>query len=172
MVLELPKLNIPIITRIETECFHGTKKENTLSILKDGFKIQTKECSHQHMGAGVYFWERCMHSAQSWGGKNGAVLQATVALGKCLDLTTTEHVGLYTNFAKALFSRKPDRKPTDALVFNALRSLYSLDSARAPNEVQNGAVATPIFRGSKFKNTVKIMICVYDHTKISDIKVL
>jgi hypothetical protein len=75
--------------------YHGCSRETAERILAgEPFAPSTRR--YDWLGVGVYFWEYGPFRAREWaetrfGAEEGAVLEATIRLGRCLNLLDIEH---------------------------------------------------------------------------------
>jgi len=72
--------------------FHGTSREVAELILNNGAQyFQLSQNEYDWLGDGVYFWENNLTRAMTWAKQHfqdeAAVLEATISLADCMDLT-------------------------------------------------------------------------------------
>ena len=74
--------------------YHGCSGETAERIL-DGVRFVSSRRAYDWLGEGIYFWEYGPFRAYEWGERRfeaeAAVLEATIQLGRCLNLLDIEH---------------------------------------------------------------------------------
>jgi hypothetical protein len=74
--------------------YHGCHTV-TAEALVTGNAFQRSQNGYDWLGEGIYFWEDGPNRAAEWArqrfGDSGAVVKATVDLGRCLNLLDTAH---------------------------------------------------------------------------------
>lgn len=116
--------------------YHGCDIDFAHSLLTGETTIEdwkTSQNPYDWLGHGIYFWEHAPVRALEWSkarGKDG-VIGAVIQLGRCLDLTETEHTEvvrlqyallnkLYQTEGKTLPRNRGKRRDLDCLVINEL----------------------------------------------------
>jgi hypothetical protein len=151
--------------------YHGTSARHAEVIVREGV-FQRSENDYDWLGHGIYFWEEAPCRAWRWArqkfGPTAAAVQATVRLGRCLDLTDiryTEAVrrafdGLREAYAAkkmVLPANRGKARLLDCLVINyvAVYVFPECETVRAP--FLEGA---PIFDGSALLSESHIQVVV------------
>jgi len=168
---ELPRRHkIEKLDKIIPDAYHGTDFESAQEIVETS-KFLPSKGEDSYLGNGVYFFEGSELEAKNWAiGKNKlnyAVLQATVFLGKCLNLNIIEHRRLVTSMFNYLLKTRGMPKINDALVINILAQISPIDTVRA-TYCQPGQ--GKLFNFSRFFNYISPMVCVRNTNNIKEIK--
>lgn len=166
--------------------YHGCSLASATAILsQQKFTASTK--AYDWLGAGVYFWEYAPYRAQEWAeqkcareGGEPAVLQASIRLGRCLNLLDIQHIpGLMNTYVLTVESMGLENLPK-----NTDRGAHYLDRAiidaycRAVARNTNSTIQTvrgsfaegdPIYPGSKILQRAHTQIAVRDEICISRI---
>ena len=162
----MPRFRVPpikYIQKILPDCFHGTDIASYKSVCNDGFHHSTGP--EQFLGDGVYFWEGSELLAVRWAIKKTkraraqtyVVIQATIDLGYCLDLTKPEHLEIVEEAAQKLKAETPSYVINDPVVINFIDyAIQKLDTIRSINPKSKKL----IFKGSRFLSNVEPIICV------------
>jgi hypothetical protein len=146
-------------------------------ILSSGRFIPSQN-DYDWLGHGVYFWEHAPLRARQWAIQKyrdrGVVVEATIELGVCLDLsdvryTTTlkrAYEGLrdaYAATSRPLPVNKNKARCLDCLVINYLTGqiLRECDTVRAPF-----LEGEPIYEGSMLRSQSHIQLVVRNHACI------
>lgn len=143
------KFPLPVIEKV-VKGFHGTKKEYAANSVVTHHFHKSQEAD-DWLGHGIYFWEDDPGRAIEWAtnryGEEAAVVEVSINLGRCLDLTLlsyTEYVRLaYEEYAKKLRNEKKDlanyatdSHVLDCSVLNYLTAeLFYVDTIRAPFDI-------------------------------------
>lgn len=113
--------------------YHGCRRDVAERVLA-GEPLLTSANRYDWLGLGAYFWEWAPFRARDWAnerhGAEGAVLKATLTLGRCLNLLDAEHFsGLQQSYALlaqrlpvqhlVAFQNRGLRHDLDSLVVNA-----------------------------------------------------
>jgi hypothetical protein len=174
------------VRKIVPDAYHGTSKGRAEKILREGFQITAGD--EQYLGDGVYFFEGSQADAIAWaerrfrGGKC-AVIQATINLGRCLDLHNPENAELILDSRRAIEerqSRLPDNDAqkrlqiTDGLIINFLAQRLPFDTVRASQITGFPKSGSPkkMFSGSHFYNPQRLIVCVRNLSSILSLKVI
>jgi hypothetical protein len=163
--------------------YHGTSARQAEVIVRERL-FQLSRNDYDWLGHGVYFWEDAPYRAWRWArgkyGTEAAVVQATVRLGRCLDLTDIRYTeairrafdGLREAYAaqkKTMPMNRGKARLLDCLVINYVAEYVFPDceSVRAPF-----LEGPPIFDGSALLSESHIQIVVRKPTgMISDIRI-
>jgi len=178
----MSSFNIEYTEKIVPDAFHGTSKTNAQDIIQNGFSPSRGK--DQYLGDGVYFFESSRTDAEIWAKRTNlpadcAVIQATINLGRCLDLFNPEHEGILretsVRLQKEINGKRNKSKGnreiliTDALTVNLVAKLGSIDTVRA---IYPTGSQKKIYRGSHFTSRYQIFICVKNMASILSLKVL
>jgi len=154
------------------DAFHGTSETAALAIEKVGtFKKGYGETLM--LGPGVYFYEGSRAWAIKWARMKHhrrpiAVLQCTLALGFCLDLTDPDHQDAVRTLVAA-YNTKCGVKVTDAQAINMVANKTKVDSIKAVLPTQNPA---KMFGSSRFLKEIQIIFCMRTLANISNIRIV
>jgi len=157
--------------------YHGTSAERATLILS-GSLFQPSRNDYDWLGHGIYFWEEAPCRAWRWArrkyGANAAVVQSTVRLGQCLDLSDIRYTetirrafdGLreaYVARKMILPSNRGKARLLDCLVINYVAEYVfpECETVRAPF-----LEGPPIFDGSALLSESHIQIVVRKPTGI------
>ena len=158
--------------------FHGTSEDRAEAILRSGEFTPSKN-DYDWLGHGVYFWEHAPLRAWQWARQKyrdrAAVIEATIELGACLDLTDlryTSALRLSYEMLREAFLRNRTPLPLnrnkarflDCLVINYLTSyiLPECETVRAPF-----LEGDPIYEGSMLLNQSHVQLVVRSKTCIT-----
>jgi hypothetical protein len=128
--------------------YHGTSVERAEVVLASGSFIRSTN-DYDWLGHGIYFWEHAPLRAWQWAkGKyrdRAAVLEASVRLGFCLDLTDVRYTATltlayqalqeaYIKAKKVLPANRNKARCLDCLVINYLTNFLwpECETVRAP----------------------------------------
>jgi len=153
--------------------YHGTSIERAQTILLSGQFIPS-ENDYDWLGHGVYFWEYAPIRAWQWARQmyrdRGAVVEAEIELGFCLDLTDSRYTKAlklaydrireaYANDRKPLPENKHKANRLDCLVINYLvqEIIVECDTVRAPF-----LEGEPVYKGSMLLTQSHIQLVVRD----------
>jgi len=119
----MAEFTVTLLNKSVPDAYHGTSLTGMKKILRKGFSIGRDPKSF--LGDGVYFYEGSpelarIHAAERRGYKRYRIFQATVQLGRCLNLNTPEHCDILRTVRSVLIERKKkDRDDlTDAFIIN------------------------------------------------------
>ena len=159
--------------------YHGCSQESADRILEeDRFLLSTK--SYDWLGEGVYFWEYAPYRAREWAiqkcthdGGEPAVIQATIRLGRCLNLLDIEQipelVRIYKSFLETLGRAQLPRNTEhgahflDRFIIDAhCRSMERRTANRLQSVRGSFAEGDPIYPGSKILAKTHAQIAVRD----------
>jgi hypothetical protein len=149
--------------------FHGTSEARAEVIVCSGEFIPSKN-EYDWLGHGIYFWEHAPLRAWQWARQKyrdrAAVVEATIELGTCLDLTDlryTSALRLSYEMLREAFLRNKTPLPMnrnkarllDCLVVNYLTSyiLPECETVRAPF-----LEGDPIYEGSMLLNQSHVQL--------------
>lgn len=161
--------------KIIPDAFHGTDLDSARGIEAEQ-KFSPTLNEKEYLGDGVYFFENSKWHAIDWARrkcqKNGfeslAVLNATINLGKCLDLSNYDHRRIVKQVVTSYKKWGVNDVP-DGVAINIIHKKCNIDSAR-------GVHVTPeigkIFEGSDFFDYSYLMICVKNKDNISNINLI
>ena len=159
--------------------YHGCSLEAAnLIVAQQTFQPSTK--TYDWLGEGIYFWEYAPYRALDWatrkcareGGKP-AVIQATIKLGRCLNLLDIEHfpglASMYNYFAESQGEAPLPRNTRqgahylDRAVIDAYCRAIA-DRTAAPLQTVRGSFpeGEPIYPGSKILNRAHTQIAARD----------
>ncbi len=151
--------------------FHGTNEESAETIVSSGEFVPSKN-DYDWLGHGIYFWEHAPLRAWQWARQKyrdrGAVIEATIRLGACLDLTDIQYTSvlrlsyesLHEAFLKSgrlLPLNKNKARLLDCLVINYLTTyvLPECETVRAPF-----LEGDPIYPGSRLLTQSHVQLVV------------
>src|SRR5260370_3855954 len=151
--------------------YHGTSVHNAVAVLHEG-TFRPSQNDYDWLGHGIYFWEYAPYRAWNWArdkyGANAAVIQATVRLGRCLDLTDiryTEIIRGAFDELREVYAAKKMFIPTnrgrarclDCLVINYVAQYIfpECETVRAPF-----LEGLPIFEGSALLSASHVQVVV------------
>lgn len=151
--------------------YHGTSAKQAEVIVREGAFLPSKN-DYDWLGHGIYFWEEAPCRAWRWAnqkyGRDAAVVEATVRLGHCLDLTDIRYTeairrafdGLREAYAAKKMSIPANRgkaRLLDCLVINyvAVHVFPDCETVRAPF-----LEGPPIFDGSAIFSESHIQVVV------------
>jgi hypothetical protein len=151
--------------------YHGTTKQ-VARIVRLGEALRPSANDYDWLGHGIYFWEYAPYRAWQWAlarhGTNGAVVEATIRLGRCLDLSDIRYTeairrafdGLREAYAASGLRMPENRgkaRRLDCLVINyvAENIFPECETVRAPF-----LEGPPIFEGSALLNASHVQIVV------------
>lgn len=166
--------------------YHGCSRETAERILAgEPFAPSTR--NYDWLGSGVYFWEYGPFRAYEWAllkfGPHAAVLEASIRLGRCLNLLDVEHLENWrTVFAVAtqelkeqgiqIPSNLPDgRNYLDRLIIEAFCRVQVRED-RLPYQTIRACYleGEPIFPGSRILARSHVQIAVRDASCITRIR--
>ncbi len=169
------KFPLPVIEKV-VKGFHGTKKEYAANSVFTHQFHKSHE-SDDWLGHGMYFWEDDPGRAIEWAtfkyGEEAAVVEVSINLGRCLDLTVlsyTDYVRIayekYTekmrNEGKDITNYEIDSHVLDCSVLNYLTSeLFCVDTIRAPFDI-----GEPIYPGSYLHKGSHIQLVVLNESNL------
>jgi hypothetical protein len=158
--------------------YHGCSQETAERILAGEPFIPSRR-SYDWLGEGIYFWEYGPYRAREWAehrfGPDAAVLEATIRLGRCLNLLDTEHLGGLRQAYESLSDQAAEREVR--LPVNRDDGRYYLDQemiefyCRLQAEEGRSHFQTvracypegqPVFPGSKILSLAHVQIAVRD----------
>jgi hypothetical protein len=164
--------------------YHGTRLDRAETIVSTGKFIPSAH-DYDWLGHGIYFWENAPFRAWQWArgkfGSEGAVVEARIRLGFCLDLTDIP----FTDALKAAYQgireayilenkilpvNKGKAPRLDCLVINYLteRILPECDTVRAPF-----LEGDPIFPGSNLLSQSHLQLVVrHDYCIEPDVRLM
>jgi hypothetical protein len=151
--------------------FHGTTLENAQSILTSGFRFGKSEGLYH--GDGVYFFDGSAWHALDYAmrynrkGVQLAVIQATVTLGRCFDLSNKEHRDILSE-AAAVFASK-GIEASDNRLINLLAETFNFDTVRV---VYTTPQVGTIFDESRVYDRQSLIICVRNLSCISSTRII
>ena len=166
------------VTHINKEvpdAYHGTKLMDARKIKAEGFEVGRKRDSY--LGDGIYFYEGSIelaryHVANRRGLKRYGILQATVQLGKCLDLNTPEHRDILKTAREVLIENTEEDPDdlTDAFIINWYACNYDteIDTIRWTLFKQSWG---QIYPRSRVRHS-EPMICVRNIANISHVQIV
>jgi len=164
--------------------YHGTSAERAEAVLASGSFVPSKN-DYDWLGHGIYFWEHAPLRAWQWAKQKyrgeAAVLEASVALGFCLDLTDVRYTstlklayqGLREAHIKAerlLPSNRNKARFLDCLVINYLTTYLwpECETVRAPflegEPVYEGAT---LYTQSHIQLVVRTSSCIVSTPKLT-----
>ena len=168
--------------------YHGCSKEAAEQILVVR-RFLPSQRAYGWLGEGVYFWEYAPYRALDWAivkcdrkGDQPAVLQATIHLGRCLNLLDIRHVpNLERTYRKFFASIGEERIPV-----NTDQGAHFLDRAvidaycrgagvsSRPHQTVRGSFAEgePIYPGSKTLKKAHAQIAVRDPDCIRNVSLV
>ena len=161
----MPKTTTPQIQytkKIIPDALHGTDFASYKNICNKGF-----ECSigdDQFLGEGVYFWEGSYLLALRWAqrktraqsSREYAIIQASIDLGVCLDLSKPEHLEIIEK-AVGQLRKHTSKELNDAVVLNFIDyTIQKLDTVRAIHPKGKHR----IFKESRYLARVEPIICI------------
>jgi hypothetical protein len=164
--------------------YHGCTWQIAEQILDENrFLPSTK--AYDWLGEGVYFWEYAPYRALEWAeekcrrdGGYPVVFQATINLGRCLNLLDIEHVPglvqMYQSFLGSLGETQMPRNSNrgahflDRLIIDAYCRLTD-EEADIPVQSVRGSFAEgePIYPGSKILHKAHAQLAVRDASCIT-----
>ena len=168
-----------LLENYECVAYHGTKKENVSSILKDGFNISDED--DEYLGTGIYFYEKDIFQAIYWRTKakkdkitNVGVIKANIKSDKLIDLTLTSHYEYVYDLSEKIRKRaknalsKKGFKPsklTPKNIFNTLYRLKEFDVIKHVFKVPHGGkiIGTEVFRS-------QIQLCIRNRKAIHNLE--
>jgi len=165
----MAKLSVQYVNKLIPDAYHGTEFSVAKKI-KAGTKFEPSTDRDSYLGDGVYFFETDMGLAVWWAKKRTrrpgtwAVLQATIQLGRCLDLFSQENRDKLKFWRTVLAERLKDTRIEDPWVINSFAEEHGLDTVRCifkPEAVQ------PIYEGSKICESFRVVISVRNIGNIS-----
>lgn len=118
---------------IITDAFHGTSKVNAEAINETGFKVGRNP--DLFLGDGAYFYQGSQREAVNYAKEikrfeEAVVVQATIRMGKCLDLDAWEHRELLEELETELLeSREFDEVPLPFAI-NTLSEFSDFDTVK------------------------------------------
>jgi hypothetical protein len=167
------------------EGYHGSSVRHLAVIVREGL-FESSKNDYDWLGHGVYFWEDApcrawLWARQKYGDRDAAVVQATVRLGRCLDLTDiryTEAIKRAFDGLREAYARQKKIMPVnrgkarllDCLVINYVAEYVfpECETVRAPF-----LEGPPIFDGSAILSESHIQIVVRKPTGIiSNVKAM
>jgi hypothetical protein len=159
----MAKLQVQESNTVIDNAFHGTE----LAVAKrlangESFKVSTG--LDQYLGQGVYFYEVSLEQAESWVNRKRyeeyGILQATVKLGRCLDLNTPEHRKILQYVAAALEKKVgSSEEVTDAAVIEYYASEMEKRLETVRYAFSQDTKSGPIYRNSRF-SAREMILCV------------
>ena len=184
-----PKL--PTAPRIVT-AYHGCSRESAERIVsQQAFLPSTR--TYDWLGEGIYFWEYAPYRALEWAtlkckreGGEPAVLQATIKLGRCLNLLDIEAM---TGLADVYASIAKDENVGETeLLRNTEQGAHYLDRAVIDTYCRRAATSKsivvlqtvrgsfpegkPIYPGSKILSRTHTQIAVRDSSCITKVSLV
>lgn len=163
--------------------YHGCSRQAAKKILDEGNFIPSEE-HYDWLGNGAYFWEYGPHRAREWAEEKfeaeAVVLEATIHLGRCLNLLDTEH---YEQLAEA-YRTVAKMLPGEEMPVNTVKGAHYLDNLIINfycdiTEEEVGSFQTvrgcylegeAIYSGSRLVTKNHIQIAVRDMACISNIE--
>jgi len=168
-------LRVDLLNHSVPNAYHGTSLEGARSIKAEGFK--SKKSLRSYLGDGVYFYEGSVNLARNHATKRRrlrkyAIIQATIQLGRCLDLNTPEHCRILRIVRSVLIKRKRENPEdlTDAFIIN----WYAYNVEKELDTIKwtlTKLAWEQIYPKSLIRYTEPI-ICVRNVERISDISVI
>jgi len=165
--------------------YHGCSTEAAQRILSAQRFIRS-ENSYDWLGVGVYFWEYGPFRAAEWAktrfNEDAAVLQATIRLGRCLNLLDPRHYGGLLRayeLAVAEFARR------DVPLLKNRRGAHFLDRLIIESYCEDEAIVAgegystvrgcypegaPVFPGSRILRETHVQIAVRINSCISQLR--
>ncbi|MGO8671139.1 MAG: hypothetical protein ACLQVD_07240 [Capsulimonadaceae bacterium] len=167
--------------------YHGCHVD-AANLIVAGTKFRPSENGYDWLGAGIYFWEDAPSRAAEWArkrfGDSGAVLEAMISLGHCLNLLDTTHFDkmaeshqkLLTGYKRRgldLPKNVRKRHDLDYVVIEAYSASF-VDAGGNPFQTVRGCFpeGAPLYDGSKILRETHIQIAVRDHRYISEVAVV
>ena len=167
--------------------YHGCHVDTANDIIS-GARFRPSENGYDWLGAGIYFWEDGPSRATEWArnrfGDAGAVVQATITLGHCLNLLDTTHFdrmeqsyqGILQTFQRLrLILPKNNRKlhELDYTVVEYYCEDTLVTSGMAFQTVRGCfPEGSPLYEGSKILRETHIQVAVRDPSCISYLAVV
>jgi hypothetical protein len=166
--------------------YHGCSDETAMRVLA-GAPFMPSANAWDWLGEGIYFWENAPTRAYEWARQRfqsrAAVLEASIRLGRCLNLLDTKHFAdileAYHVFVAALTAQElpiPENKPDgrrylDQRVINLYCRLHGGLTGR-PYQTVRGCFpeGEPIYPGSAILSKTHIQVAVRDASCIPRIR--
>jgi hypothetical protein len=167
--------------------YHGCSSAVAERILAgEQFRVSTND--YDWLGSGIYFWEYAPFRAAEWArkryGDDGAVIEARVELGHCLNLLDSEYFAdLRAAYHQAsagslgndsvLPANVGGRHMLDRLVVDRLCLRY-MTAAGKDIQVVRGCFpeGEPVFDGSRILRYTHVQIAVRDESCISGLRLV
>ena len=151
--------------------YHGTSAQRAAAIVRN-VAFDLSQNDYDWIGHGVYFWEHAPFRAWDWAthkyGRDAAVVEAEIRLGRCLDLTDIRYTramqlafdGLREAYAAktaVLPVNRGKARRLDCLVINYIAEnvFPECETVRAPF-----LEGLPIFEGSAILSSSHIQVAV------------
>ncbi|MFA6221452.1 MAG: hypothetical protein WC647_03985 [Desulfomonilaceae bacterium] len=156
------KNRIEHIDKVIPDAYHGTVFHNAQKIISNN-KFVPSDDLDTHLGTGVYFYETAIDLAVWWAKKKSkgsgryGVLQATVQLGRCLDLIAQENRDKIKFWRSVLVERFKDKKIKLRWVINSYAEEFGADTVRCIYVPPDPQV---VEEGSGIYEKVRLVICV------------
>ncbi len=168
--------------------YHGCHRD-VAERVQAGEPFLASANGYDWLGSGVYFWEYAPFRAEEWAkkryGSDGAVLKATITLGRCLNLLDTAHfTGLRQAYETTVQQMHlagitiPKNTHTGKHYLDrTIVEAYCLDYAAVTGEplqtVRGGfPEGEPVFPGSKILRETHLQVAVRDEACISDVEMV
>jgi hypothetical protein len=152
----------------------------------DPFRQSTND--YDWLGSGVYFWEYAPVRALEWSrrryGDEGAVIEATVTLGECLNLLDSEHfAGLQAAYEDTVTTLHADGLPVPVnkglrhMLDRAVVDALCIERARRTTEAFDTVrgcfpEGEPVYDGSRILRYTHVQIAVRNADCISGLKLV
>ena len=168
--------------------YHGCSLDSANRIVSQQTFLPSAK-TYDWLGESVYFWEYAPYRALEWAalkcereGGEPVVLQATIRLGRCLNLLDTEHIPglaeIYVSFVKGADGAKLprnteqgahylDRAVIDAYCRRAIKETIAFQTVRG-----SFAEGEPIYPGSKILSRAHTQIAARDPDCITRISLV
>jgi hypothetical protein len=154
---------VPHVADTTTDAFHGTSDTVAAMIVKDGFGLPELSPDNRY-GCGVYFWFGSRDLAKWWARKAHAgvpiaIIRATIAFGKYLNLVSWEGQKLVAKVAVHLSKGTLNSAITEAAVLNFMAQKGWIHTAL----ILDMPAQTPVnlFSGSFSVAGPRLILCVY-----------
>jgi len=167
--------------------YHGCHMDTADNIVS-GVGFRPSQNGYDWLGEGIYFWEDGPSRAAEWArkrfGKNGAIIQATIRLGHCLNLLDTTHfdrlehsylaiLSSSRNFGFALPKNAGKRHELDYMVVEYYCEDFIATGAKAFDTIRGCfPEGAPLYTGSKILRETHIQVAVRDPNCISEVSVV
>jgi len=167
--------------------YHGCHKDVAERLLSsEPFRASINE--YDWLGPGVYFWEYAPYRALEWArrrfAEDAAVIEATLALGHCLNLMDSPYFArLQTAYGKVVLGLQAEgmsipenqhgKHILDSLVVDKVCTIYTEETGTSFETVRGCfPEGKPVFDGSQILRYTHVQIAVRDEHCISRLKLV